>query len=439
MSVEAMLLLVHSAKQIVKVTNNRELCLKGAEMKSISVLASKPGDGLSIVVGKDGHIADIGFDSEIKGKYRQVGFERVVDASGLCILPGFVDAHTHPVWAGDRVHEFRMKLAGASYMDIHNAGGGIFSTVEHTRRASEEELFRLLKERLIRMSKSGTTVVECKSGYGLNTDTEMKMLRVLERARREISFVDISITYCGAHAIPKDMTEDSYTKAIINDQLPAISRAMRLGELSVDNIDVFCEKGVFELESSQQILEAGKALGFKVNFHADEIHPLGGAEMGASLGALAISHLEQISDKAIMEMARGGSIGVILPTTAYILKLPAPPVRKMIEAEVPLALGTDFNPNAFCLSMPMVMHLACIICQMSLEEAVSAATINSAASLGLASTHGSLEIGKFGDLVMVDVPTWEHLIYQFGEHENLIQMVVKKGFVVYDKAHHSHH
>jgi len=319
-------------------------------------------------------------------------------------------------------------------MDIHNAGGGIHYTVEHTRRASEEELFRLLRERLIRMSKSGTTVVECKSGYGLNTETELKMLRVLERAKREISFVDISITYCGAHAIPKDMTEETATKAIINEQLPAISRAIRLGEISVDNIDVFCEKGVFEVESSKQILEAGRALGLRINFHADEIHPLGGSEMGGSIGAEVMSHLEQISDKAISDMAKNGSIAVILPTTAYILRLPPPPVRKIIEAEVPVALGSDFNPNAFCLAMPVVMHLACILCSMSLEEALSASTINAAATLGMSETHGSLEIGKMGDLVLIDVPTWEHLIYQFGEHENLIQMVVKNGFVVYDKS-----
>ncbi|OXA63440.1 putative imidazolonepropionase [Folsomia candida] len=423
-----MLLLVHSAKQIVRVVSNEAKVVKGTDMKSISVLVGKPGDGLSLVVGKDGLIAAIGFDSDIKTKYRHVSFERTVNASDLCILPGFVDAHTHPVWAGDR-------LAGASYMDIHNAGGGIHYTVDHTRRASEEELFSLLRERLIRMSKSGTTVVECKSGYGLNTETELKMLRVLERAKREISFVDISITYCGAHAIPKDMTEELATKAIISEQLPAISRAIRLGEISVDNIDVFCEKGVFEVDSSRQILEAGRALGFKMNFHADEIYPLGGTEMGASIGAEAISHLEQVSDTAIQEMARNESIGVILPTTAYILRLPSPPVRKLIEANVPIALGSDFNPNAFCLAMPMVMHLACILCHMSLEEALVASTINAAATLGLSGSHGSLEVGKKGDIVMVDVPTWEHLIYQFGEHENLIQMVIKAGFVVYDKAH----
>ncbi|CAL8115412.1 unnamed protein product [Orchesella dallaii] len=431
---EPMRLLIHSAKQIVQVTSGKEKLLKGTQMKNIKILNAKPGDGLSIVINRSGDIEAVGFDTEISAKFRTNVFERRVDASDQCILPGFVDAHTHPIWAGDRVHEFRMKLAGASYMDIHNAGGGIHYTVEHTKRASEETLFRSLRDRLLRMTRTGTTVAECKSGYGLNVDTELKMLRVLERAKRDLTFVDISITFCGAHAIPKEMTEEAATKAIINDQLPAIARAIRLGEISVDNIDVFCEKGVFELESTKRILEEGKAMGFRANFHADEIYPLGGAEMGASIGAEVMSHLEKISDKAIHEMAKYEGIAVVLPTTAYILKLESPPVRKMIDANVPIALGSDFNPNAFCLAMPMVMHMACILFKMSLEEALVASTINAAASLGMSETHGSIEVGKKGDLVLVDVPTWEHLVYQFGEHDHLIQMVIKDGLVAYDKS-----
>jgi len=431
---DSMMLLIHSAKQVVQVASNRQEKAVGAQMKNLRVLSGKTDDGISIVCSKDGTIGAIGFDSEIRAQYKHCVFERRVDASDLVIFPGFVDAHTHPIWAGDRVHEFRMKLAGKSYMDIHNAGGGIHFTVEHTKRASEDELFRSLRDRLLRMFRCGTTLVECKSGYGLNKETEMKMLRVLERAKRELSFIDISITYCGAHAIPKDMTEESATKAIVEDHIPEIARAIRLGELSVDNIDVFCEKNVFELETTKRILEAGRAIGLRLNFHADEISDLGGAEMGASISAEAMSHLERVTDKAIHEMAKNGCVGIILPTTAYMLRLEAPPVRKMIEAGVPIALGSDFNPNAFCLAMPMVMHLACILCHMSLEESLIASTLNAAAALGMSSTHGSVEVGKKADLVLVDIPIWEHLIYQFGEHDHLIQMIVKDGLVAYDKS-----
>ncbi|CAG7731650.1 unnamed protein product [Allacma fusca] len=435
MSDKVMQLLVHSARQIVQVTSSGENFLTGGQMKNLKVITAKPDDGLSVVADKTGTIVAIGYDSEIRTKFRNTAFERTVDASDLCILPGFVDAHTHPVWAGDRVHEFRMKLAGATYMSIHNAGGGIHYTVEHTRRASEDELYRLLRDRLLRILRSGTTVVECKSGYGLNVETELKMLRVLERAKRELSsFIDISITFCGAHAIPKDMTEETATREVIEEQLPAVARSIRLGEISVDNIDVFCEKGVFELENSKKILEAGREMGFRMNFHADELYPLGSAEMGASIKAEAMSHLEQISEKAIQEMAKNHCVGIILPTTVYILRLEPPPVRKMIEAGVPIALGSDFNPNAFCLSMPMVMHLACMLCRMSLEEALVASTLNAACSLGLSSKYGSIEVGKKADLVLLDAPTWEHIVYQFGEHDHLIQMVVKNGFVAYEKT-----
>jgi len=434
MADNSMKLLLHSAKQVIQVTDGGEKVLAGSQMKSMRVLTAKPDDGISIVVARDGKIAAVGYNSEIQAQFRNVTFDRKVDATDLVIFPGFVDAHTHPVFAGDRVHEFRMKLAGASYMDVHNAGGGIHYTVEHTKRATEDELFQSLRDRLLRMFRCGTTVVECKSGYGLNKETELKMLRVLERAKRELSFVDISITYCGAHAIPKDMNEESATKSIIEDHLPEIARSIRLGEISVDNIDVFCEKDVFEVETSRRILEAGRQMGFRLNFHADELNAIGAAEMGASINAEAMSHLEKVTDTAITEMAKSGSVGVILPTTAYILRLEPPPVRKLIEGGVPIALGSDFNPNAFCLSMPMVMHLACILCHMSMEEAVIASTLNAAASIGMSSTHGSIEVGKKADFVLVDIPVWEHLIYQFGEHDHLIQMIVKDGIVAYDKS-----
>ncbi|XP_054708015.1 probable imidazolonepropionase [Uloborus diversus] len=344
---------------------------------------------------------------------------------------GLVDAHTHPVWAGDRVNEFAMKLAGATYMDVHKAGGGIYHTVQKTRLATEDQLLSLLLNRLDGMLKSGTTLVEAKSGYGLDAITEMKMLRVIQRAR-EKTRVDISSTFCGAHAVPKGMTPEEATESVLNEQLPALKLMMATNDMSVDNIDVFCEKGVFDVEQSRRILEAGRVLGLQLNFHGDELHPVGAAEMGADLKAEAISHLEEVSEAGISAMASSGTVAVLLPTTAYILRLKPPPARKMIEAGVPVAFGSDFNPNAFCLAMPLVMHLSCVLLGLSMPEALHAATINAAKALGKSETHGSLEKGKNADMIIINANRWEHLIYQMGCHNSLIHKVIKKGDVVHD-------
>lgn len=210
-------------------------------------------------------------------------------------------------------------------------------------------------------------------------------------------------------------------------------RLLDNGELSVDSIDVFCEKGVFDVEETRKILQAGKQQGWLINFHGEELNPLKSAEMGAELGAAAISHLEHVSPEGIRAMSSAGTVAVLLPTTAYILRLQPPPAREMIEQAVPVALGSDFNPNAYCLSMPLVMHLACVTLGLTLSEALAAATINAAASLGRAASHGSLEVGKQADLLVLDAPSWKHLIYQFGEATNIISHVIKAGKVVHSR------
>ncbi|CAL1301074.1 unnamed protein product [Larinioides sclopetarius] len=427
-------LLVHSAKQIVQVVRNGERLVTGKALSELAVLdKEEDSSGLSIVVSSDGLISDIGTDEEILEKYKSVEFPEKVNAAGKCILPGLVDAHTHPVWAGDRVKEFSMKLSGLSYMDIHKIGGGIYYTVEQTKKASQDELLRLLLARLGEMLRSGTTLVEAKSGYGLEVETEVKMLLVIEEAKKQ-SPIEISSTFCGAHAVPKHMTSHQATEAVLNEQLPAVAEFMKAGTFTVDNIDVFCEKGVFDLEQSRRILTAGKEMGLQINFHGDELNPMEAAKMGAELGAKAISHLEEISTQGMLSMAESDTVAVVLPTTAYMLRLRPPPVKRMIEAGVPIALGSDFNPNAFCYSMPLVMHLACVLCGMSVEQALQASTINAAAALGKADTHGSLEKGKFADMLIIDAPRWEHLIYQMGAHSSLINKVLKKGKVVYENT-----
>nr|CAB3221403.1 probable imidazolonepropionase [Phallusia mammillata] len=431
-----MKLLIKSASQVMQACDQNQITVTGNEMKNVAIL-NADNEGLSIAVDNDGNIAGLGTDSAITKQFSEESFDHVIDATGCCVLPGLVDAHTHPVWAGDRVHEFAMKLAGATYMDVHKAGGGIHFTVEHTRKASQDELSRTFKERLKRMIKCGTTLVECKSGYGLDVESELKMLRVIEEARRDNSIkIDISTTFCGAHAVPRGKTSEEATDDVIKRQLPAVREEMEARRLTVDNIDVFCEKSVFDVEQTRRILQSGVDMGLMINFHGDELHPMRAAELGSELKAQAISHLEEISDDGIKAMAKSQSVAVILPTTAYILRLRAPPVRKMIDSGVPVALGSDFNPNAFCLSMPTVMHLACVNFKMSMEEALIATTINAAAALGKSQTHGSVEVGKRANLLLVKASRWEHLVYQFAGHDFTIAAVICGGEIAYDKQFH---
>ncbi|XP_068573285.1 probable imidazolonepropionase isoform X1 [Cebidichthys violaceus] len=419
-------LLVKNAQQVVLICNSGEKFITKHGMQNLCVIENG-----SVVIGSDGLIKAVGPAEIIRAQYSESSFDKVIDATGMCVLPGLVDAHTHPVWAGDRVHEFAMKLAGASYMDVHRAGGGIHFTVEHTRAAVSSELLASLSGRLVRMQRAGTTLVECKSGYGLELQTELKMLEVIEEARRTLP-INISSTYCGAHAVPKGKTVAEATKDILQVQLPKLKEQMSAGTLRVDNIDVFCERGVFDLGSTRSILQAGKDMGLNINFHGDELHPMNSAQLGAELGASAISHLEEVTDEGIAAMAAARTAAVLLPTTAYILRLPQPRARDMLEAGVIVALGSDFNPNAYCCSMPIVMHLACVNMKMSMSEALAAATINAAYALRRSDTHGSLEVNKHGDLLLLNTSRWEHLIYQLGGHQELIRYVVIKGNVVVD-------
>ncbi|KAH7724210.1 Protein T12A2.1 [Aphelenchoides avenae] len=423
-------ILLYNLRQVVQIVDDDTTSfLRGKDMNNIKVLESSDCD--LAVLCRGGKIASVGNYNELTSDLSSK--VEMVDCNGGCVLPGLVDGHTHPVFAGDRVHEFAMKLAGATYMEVQAAGGGIHYTTEKTRQAAEDDLLKDFHVVANEILRSGTTLLEAKSGYGLDKETELKMLRVLDRAAKDLP-LEISTTFCGAHAVPKGSTEERQTELIVNDILPELKRLQENGTLkTVENIDVFCEKGVFELESSEKILRAGQEIGLRANFHADELHPLDGAVMAAKIKATAASHLEEISPAGIQGLATSGTVAVLLPTTAYILRLKPPPAREMIESGVIVALGSDFNPNAYCLSMPTVMHLACVNFRMSMPEALVAATLNAAHSLGRGRTHGAIAVGRVADFVVLSTSKWEHLIYRFGCHQMIISHVVKNGKVVYKK------
>ncbi|MBI5225693.1 imidazolonepropionase [Candidatus Micrarchaeota archaeon] len=345
---------------------------------------------------------------------------RIIDATGKTVLPGFVDCHTHLVFAGSREEEVELKAQGVPYLEILKRGGGIHKTVRKTRAATEAQLVQNATRTLQTMLQLGTTTVEAKSGYGLEMKTEMKLLDAATKAAKQ-SPVDVINTFLGAHAVPQDLTADQYTKAVIDNMIPEAQRR-------AEYCDVFCEKDVFTVDQSRRILEAGKKAGLKTRIHADQLHQTGGAELAADLKATSADHLIHASSSGIAAMAKNGTVAVLLPATGLSSLLPYANARAFIDAGVPVALGTDFNPNCWCESMPFSIALACRYLKMTPSEAIAAATINSAASLDRADSIGSLELGKQADILVLDAPNHTFLAYQFGV--NRIETVVKKGKVV---------
>lgn len=430
--------LIYGAEQIVQVVSKREKYLRGGSesLKNLAILNKKQDTDL-VLVSVDGLIKYVGYanDTEYEADFKNLNYDNKINATGCCILPGLIDSHTHPVWAGERINEFKMKLEGATYMMIHQAGGGIHFSVEKTKNASEQELYESLIDRLDKFRKAGSTFVECKSGYGLEWETEFKLLKVLTRAKREYKLLGLSITYLGPHAVPKGKTSDEATEDIVNNQLIELSKQIQNGSIEVDNIDVFCEQGVFSVEQTEKIFRKSRELcNLNINFHSDELYPLNSVEMGIKLNAKGVSHLEEISDSEIDQLSKSETVGILLPTTAMIMQLKRPPARKMLESGCIIALGSDFNPNAYCYSMPLVMSFACIDLRLSMNEALAAATINSAFALGVQDERGSIETNKCTDLLLIKSNRWENIIYQMGSHSDLIKYVINDGRIVYEQT-----
>ena len=373
---------------------------------------------------REGRIVAVGATSELR---RSFTADEELDASGLTVVPGLVDPHTHLVFAseGYRPEELRMKIQGLSYMEILARGGGIMKTVRATRAASEERLARECVERLDLMLLHGTTTVEAKSGYGLTVRDELKCLRALRRAGEEHP-VDVVPTFLGAHAVPPEFLgrPDDYVALVVEEMLPKVAEE-RLARFC----DVFCERGVFTLEQARRVLEAGLEHGLRAKIHADELSDTGGARLAAELRAVSADHLLFASEEGLKAMAEASVVAVLLPAAPLTTMLNRfADARRMIELGVPVALGTDFNPNCPVESMQTVMALACYCMRMTQAEALAAATLNAAHAIGLSGEVGSIEPGKKADLVLLDVPSHEHLGYRLGS--NLVRHVIKSGRLV---------
>jgi imidazolonepropionase len=381
------------------------------------------------VAAKDGRIVWVGPADQTSRKVSLLPRGKQLDASGRVVMPGFIDSHTHLLFAGTREREFEMRLQGASYQEIAEKGGGIKSTVEKTRRASKEELVAVGKRNLDSILSLGTTTVEAKTGYGLSTRDEIKMLEALGELGREHP-VEVVPTFLGAHEIPPEYagkTED-YVRLVVEEMIPAVAEK-KLARFC----DVFCEKGVFSLEQSGRILEAGKRYGMLPKLHADELTPLGGAELAAEIGAVSADHLLFVSEKGMEAMAEKGVVATLLPGTAFFLFLGRyAPARQMISKGVTVALATDFNPGS-CMteSLPLITTIACTQMRMTPAEAILGITLHAARALRKEKEIGTLEPGKQADLVILDIPDYRHLSYHFGV--NHVWKVVKKGKIVWER------
>lgn len=347
---------------------------------------------------------------------------KTINAEGKALLPGFVDPHTHFVFGGYREEEFSWRMRGDSYMDIMNRGGGIVNTTKATRQASFDELYDVAKRRLDAMMQLGITTVEGKSGYGLDKDTELKQLKVMKQLNDNHP-MDIAITFMGPHATPAEWKgrEDEFIDFNINEMLPIVA-SDGLAEFA----DIFTEKNVFSIEQSRKYLLAAKELGFKLKIHADEIVQLGGAELAAEVGCISADHLLQASDEGIRAMAQSDVVATLLPLTAFSLREEYARGREMIDNDCIVAMATDINPgSSFTSSVPLLFALACIQMKLSPEEAVTAFTINSAAAIDRADKIGSIDVGKQGDMILLQFPSYKFLPYHVGM--NIVDTVIKKG------------
>jgi imidazolonepropionase len=414
-------LLIHSASQLCVIPDHGRP-QRGRDLGELALVEN------GAIAAADGRIVAVGPSDELRAAYQA---KETIDAGGRCVTPGFVDPHTHIPWVGDRANEFEQRLAGASYMEIMAAGGGIMSTVRQTRQASLEQLIADNLPRLARMLRNGTTSVEAKTGYGLDTATELKQLdAIIGLSERQP--VELTPTFLPAHATPEefDGRTDAYVEYVIQETLPAGAEWMRRHNIPLF-ADVFCEEGAFDLAQSRRILEAAQALGYRLKIHADEFVGLGGAKLAVELGAISADHLVKTPAVDIAALGQGETVAVGLPGTPFgLTRWNAPqaytPAQKILDAGGALALATDCNPGTcWTESMQMVMALACRTMGLTQAQALVAATLNAAYAIGRAADIGSLDAGKQADILILETANYRQLGYRFGG--NLVATVIKKG------------
>ena len=387
---------------------------KGAEQGEIQILRD------AWVLCEDGVIAQVG-----TGPAPAAADAQVVDAQGSLVTPGLVDAHTHLVFGGWRQNELGLKLHGKTYLEIQNAGGGIQSTTNATRQATEEELTAKAAKALDEMMSFGVTTCEAKSGYGLALEHELKQLRAIRRLQ-ETHPMDVAATFMGAHLVPAEYKHDreAYVRLVCEEMLPAVKE-----QGIAQFCDVFCEADTFTVEEARQVLEAGLKNGLRPKIHADEIEAIGGSQLAGEIGAISAEHLIVCPPEGIESMARGGVIACLLPATSFNLGSTFAPARDMVNAGVPVAMATDFNPGSCpCLNLQFVINLGCLKYKLTPEEVLTAVTLNGAAAIDMADKVGSVEPGKQADLVIWDAPDLDYICYRVGS--NLTRHVIKKGAVV---------
>ncbi|RJG24643.1 imidazolonepropionase [Paenibacillus thiaminolyticus] len=412
-------LLIHNIGTLITMQGSRGP-RTGREMSEVGAVRK------GAVAIRDGLIVAAGPEDEVMADIGGLAIERKHDAQGLLVTPGLIDPHTHLVHGGSREHELALKLKGMSYLEILAQGGGILSTVRATRQATEEELYAKAKASLDIMLSFGVTTAEAKSGYGLTLEDELKQLRVAHRLNREHP-VDLVSTFMGAHVVPEEYKGRSgeFVRLVIEQMLPEVKR-QGLAEFC----DVFCEHGVFSVDESEQILLAAKELGFGLKIHADEIEPIGGAQLAGKLGCISAEHLIAASDEGLEAMRQAGVVAVCLPATSFNLRLTHHArARNMIEMGLAVALSTDYNPGSSPTeALQLVMTLGCLNLGMTPEEVLTAVTINAAHAIGRADTVGSIEAGKQADLVIFKADNLAYLPYHFGI--NHVHTVFKRGNVV---------
>lgn len=408
-------ILITHIKGLVQVRDKPVLKLSGSEMSSLPVLEN------SYLVVSDGVIHSFGMMKDLPSTIKA---KKTFDASGKFVFPSFVDSHTHLVFAASREEEFVLKLKGATYEQIAANGGGILNSAKKLQALSEDELFIASLPRAWEIINSGTGAVEIKSGYGLTLKDELKMLRVAKRIGSETPLT-VKTTFLGAHAVPRDKTKAQYISEIIQEMIPAVAE-----EKLAEYIDVFCETGFFSAEETEQIVVAGKKVGLIPRLHANQLNRSGGVQVGVKTGAISVDHLENIGDYEIEVLKNSLTMPVALPGAAFFLNLPYTPARKMIEAGLPLAVASDYNPgSAPSGNMPLMVSLACIKMRMTPEEAINATTINTAYTLGLSETQGTITIGKVANLFITKpIPALASIPYSFGS--NLIDTIILNGKLI---------